>query len=51
MLVTETVFNSEQITKYRFGALSEISNKVINKLNIINYMILKFRLKVVWKIS
>ena len=51
MLVFETVFISENIVEYWFEALSEISDKFITKLNVFSYMILRFRLKEVWKIS
>ena len=51
MLVFETVFISENIVEYRFEALFEISDKFITKLNVFSYMILRFRLKEVWKIS
>ena len=40
MFVFETVFISEQIAQYRSGALLEISDKFITKLNFFNYMIL-----------
>ena len=49
--VFETAFISEQIAKNRFGALLEISEKIIIKFNVFSYMILKFRVKAVWKIS
>ena len=51
MLIFETAFISEPIPENRFGALLEISDKFITKLNVIGYMMLKFRLKTVWKIS
>ena len=51
MLVFETVFISENIVEYRFEALFEISDTFITKLNVFSYMILRFRLKEVWKIS
>ena len=51
MLVFETVFISENIVEYRFEALFEISDKFTTKLNVFSYMILRFRLKEVWKIS
>ena len=51
MLVFETVFISENIVEYWFEALFEISDKFITKLNVFSYMILRFRLKEVWKIS
>ena len=45
MLVTETVFISEQITKYKFEALLEISDKFRSKFNVFSYMILYCWLK------
>ena len=51
MFVFDTVFISEQIVEHRFGALLEISDKFITKLNVFSYMILQFRLKTVWKLS
>ena len=51
MLVFETVFISENIVEYWFEALFEICDKFITKLNVFSYMILRFRLKEVWKIS
>ena len=51
MLVFKTVFISENIVEYWFEALFEISDKFITKLNVFSYMILRFRLKEVWKIS
>ena len=48
--VFETTFISEQIAENRFGALLEISHKLITKF-VFSYMILQFRLKTVWKIS
>ena len=51
MFVFETAFISEQIAKNRFGALLEISDKVITKFNVFSDIILQFRLKTVWKIS
>ena len=47
----ETVFILEQIAENRFGALLEISDKIITNFNVFNYIILQFRLKTVWKIS
>ena len=41
MFVIETVFISEQITRFRFEALSGISDKFSSKLNIFSYMILQ----------
>ena len=49
--VFETVFISEQITENSSGALLEISEKCITKLNVFSYLILQFRLKKVWKLS
>ena len=49
--VFETAFISEQIAENKFGALLEIIDKFIIKFNVFGYMILKFRLKTVWKIS
>ena len=49
--VFETVFISEQIAENRFGALLEISDKFITEFNVFSYMVLQFRLKIVWKIS
>ena len=49
--VFETAFISEQIAENRFGALLEISDKLITKLYVFSYMILQFRLKTVSKIS
>ena len=49
--VFETVFISENIAENRFGALLEISDKFITKLNVFSYMILQFGFKTVWKIS
>ena len=40
MFVIEIVLISKQITEYRVGALLEISDKFIPKLNIFVYMIL-----------
>ena len=51
MFVFETAFISEQIAENSFGALLEISDKLITKLNVFSYMILQFRLKIVSKIS
>ena len=51
MFVFETGLISEQIAKYKFGGLLEISDKFITKLNVFNYIILQFRLKIVCKIS
>ena len=51
MFVSETVFISERIAENRFEALLEISDKFITKLNVFSYIILQFRLKIVWKIS
>ena len=39
MFVIEAVFIPEQITEYRFGVLSEITDKFNTKLNVFNYMI------------
>ena len=39
MLVFETVFISEQIAENRFGALLEIGDKFITKLNVFSNMI------------
>ena len=50
MLVIETVFISEQITEY-IGALFEISDKFITKLNVMSHMILQLRLQTVCRIS
>ena len=47
----ETAFISEQIAEKIFGALLEISDKLITKFNVFSYMILQSRLKTVWKIS
>ena len=44
MLVTETVSISEQITENILGALLEIGDKFITKLNVFSYIILQFRL-------
>ena len=49
--VFETIYISEQIAENRFGALLEISDSLITKLNVFRYMILQFRLKTVWKAS
>ena len=49
--VFETVFISENIAENSFGALLEISDKFITKLNVFSYMILQFGFKTVWKIS
>ena len=49
--VFETAFILEQIAENKFGALLEIIDKFIIKFNVFGYMILKFRLKTVWKIS
>ena len=46
MFVFVTFF-SEQIAENRFGALLEISDKFITKLNFFSCMILQFRLKTV----
>ena len=43
--VFETTFISEQIAENRFGALLEISDKFITKLNVFSYMILQFLLE------
>ena len=54
MCVFETVFVSEQIAENKFGALLEISDKFITKLNAFSYKILQFRFRKfhkVWKIS
>ena len=45
--VFETVFISEQIAENWFGAFLEISDKFISS----GFMIMKFRLKSVWRIS
>ena len=45
--VFETVFISEQFAENRFGALLEISDRFITKLNVFSYMILQSRLKTV----
>ena len=45
--VFETVFISEQFAENGFGALLEISDRFITKLNVFNYMILQSRLKTV----
>ena len=39
-LVFETAFISEHIAENRFGALLEISDKVITKFNVFSYIIL-----------
>ena len=44
MLVFETIFISEKIEGHMFGALLEISDKFITKLNVLSYIILSFRL-------
>ena len=49
--IFETAFISEQIAENRFEALLEISDKLITKFNVFSYMILQFRLKIVWKMS
>ena len=49
--VFETAFISEQIAENRIGALLEISGKLITKFTVFSYLILQFRLKIVWKIS
>ena len=49
--VFEIEFISEKIAENRFGALLEISDKFITKLNIFIYTILQFWLKTVRKIS
>ena len=41
MFVIKTVFISGKITEYRFGALTEISDKFSIKLNLFSYMILQ----------
>ena len=51
MFAFETVFISEQIAENRFGALLEISDRLITKFNAFSYMILQFILKTIWKIS
>ena len=51
MFVFERAFISEQIAENSFGALLEISDKLITKLNVFSYMILQLRLKTVSKIS
>ena len=51
MFVFETVFISEQMAENRFGALLEISDKSIIKLNVFSYIILQLRLKTVWKMG
>ena len=38
MIVIEAVFISEQIKKYRFGALIELRDKFITKLNVFRYI-------------
>ena len=50
MFVIETVLISEQITEY-IGALFEISDKFITKLNVMSHMILQLRLQTVCRIS
>ena len=47
----ETAFISEQIAENSFGAWLEISDKFFTKFNVFSQMILKFRLKTVWKNS
>ena len=47
----ETRFISEQIVENRFGALLEISDKFLTKLNVFRYILLQFLLKRVGKIS
>ena len=49
--VFQTVFTSEQIAENRFGDLLEISDKFITNLNVFSYLVLQFRLKIVWKLS
>ena len=39
LFVTEAVVISEQITEYRLGALLEISDTFISKLDVFSYMI------------
>ena len=51
MFIFDALFLSEQFEENRFGALLEVSDKFIIKLNIFSYMILQFRLKTVWRIS
>ena len=53
MFIFETAFISEQIAGNSFGALYEISDEFMTKLmfNVFSYMILQFKLKIVWKIS
>ena len=50
MFVFETIFISEQIAEHTFGALLEISDKFITKLNVFSCMILQFTFQTVWKI-
>ena len=45
MFVFEIVFISEQTIENKFGALLEISDKFITKLNVFSYMILQFRFR------
>ena len=39
LFVIQAAFISEQTTKYRFGALLEISEKFSSKLNVFSFMI------------
>ena len=43
--ISETVFISQQIGEYRFGALLEISDKFTTKIKGFSQMIFQFRLK------
>ena len=48
--VFETVFITGKIAGHNSGALQEISDQFLTKLNVSSYMILQFRLNTVWKI-